>query len=225
MKSPCATQSFSPGEDWDPDVTQRCHPQIRMRNPDCYFQIHCWFAIVQLLSHVWLFATAWTAACQPFLSCTICLSLLKFMSIESVLLSNHLILSHLLLLCFLSFPASGSFPMSQFLASGGQEASTKSISPSNCCFGVCGYQWYLFPNTVLIMSLLSLIVYLIPILIGQCKHFSVTFKTLFDPGPCSLIALFLPLLAFPLKSTLLSPGISHTLWYFWLLVFAQTISV
>jgi len=44
-------------------------------------------------------------------------SLLKLMSIKSVMPSNHLILSHPLLL--LPFPASGFFPMSQFLASGG----------------------------------------------------------------------------------------------------------
>jgi len=47
-------------------------------------------------------------------------SSLKLMSIESVMPSNHLILSHPLLLCLQSFPASGSFPMSQFFASGGQ---------------------------------------------------------------------------------------------------------
>ena len=71
------------------------------------------------LSHVWLFATPWTAACQVSLSITNPWSLLKLMSIESVMPSNHLILCPLLLLQ--SFPASGSFPMSQPLASGGQE--------------------------------------------------------------------------------------------------------
>ena len=42
------------------------------------------------------------------------------MPIESVMRSNHLILCHLLLLLPSIFPASGSFPMSQFFASGGQ---------------------------------------------------------------------------------------------------------
>ena len=42
------------------------------------------------------------------------------MSIELVMLSNHLILCRPLLLCLQSFPASGSFPRSQFFASGGQ---------------------------------------------------------------------------------------------------------
>ena len=67
-----------------------------------------------------LFATPWTAAYQSSLSFTISWSLLKLMSIMSVIPSNHLILccpfsSHLQ-----SFPASGSIPMSQFLASSGQ---------------------------------------------------------------------------------------------------------
>ena len=42
------------------------------------------------------------------------------MSIELVMPSNHLILCHPLSSCFQSFPESGSFPMSQFFASGGQ---------------------------------------------------------------------------------------------------------
>ena len=42
------------------------------------------------------------------------------MSIESVIPSNHLILCHSLSSCLQSFLASGSFPMSQFFASGAQ---------------------------------------------------------------------------------------------------------
>ena len=64
----------------------------------------------------WLFATPWTTAHQASLSITNSQSLLKLMSIESVLPSNHLILCHPLQ----SFPASASFQMSQFFASGGQ---------------------------------------------------------------------------------------------------------
>ena len=71
-------------------------------------------------THVRLFATPWTAACQASLSITNSQSLLKPMSIESVMPSNHLILCRTLLLCLQSFPASGSFQMSQFFASGGQ---------------------------------------------------------------------------------------------------------
>ena len=73
---------------------------------------------VQSLSHVQLFATPWTAARQASLSSNNSWSLLKLMSIESVMPSNHLIVPFSSRLQ--SFPASGSFQMSQFLASGGQ---------------------------------------------------------------------------------------------------------
>ena len=89
---------------------------------------------VQLLSSVWLFVAPWTAACQASLSITNSRSLLKHMSIESVMPSNHLILCHLLLLHLQSFPASGSFQMSQFFASGGQstgESASASVLPMN----------------------------------------------------------------------------------------------
>ena len=72
---------------------------------------------VQLLSHVWLFATPWTAACQASLSIANSRSLFKPMSIESVMPSSHLILCRPLLL---PPSASGSFPVSQFFASGSQ---------------------------------------------------------------------------------------------------------
>ena len=72
---------------------------------------------VQLLSHVQLFATPWTAACQASLSITNSWRLLKFMSIELVVSSNHLIPFSFFLQ---TFPASGSFPVSQFFASGSQ---------------------------------------------------------------------------------------------------------
>ena len=62
----------------------------------------------------------WISACQASLSFTDSQSLLKFMSIKSVMPSNHLILCHPLLLLPQSFPASWSFPLSQFFASGGQ---------------------------------------------------------------------------------------------------------
>ena len=65
-------------------------------------------------------ATLWTAACQASLSITNSQSLLKLMSTELVVLSNHLTLYRPLLFCLQSFPASGSLPMSQLFASGGQ---------------------------------------------------------------------------------------------------------
>ena len=109
------------------------------------------FVVVQLLSYVQLFVTPWTATHQASLSFTISLSLLKFMSIESVMPSNHLILCHLLLLLPSVFPASGSFPMSQFFASGGRsiEASASaSVLPMNI------QGWFPLVSTGLI-SLLS----------------------------------------------------------------------
>ena len=92
------------------------------------------FSSVQLLSRVRLFATPWTAARQASLSITSSWSLLRLMSIESVMPSNHSssvvpFSSHLQ-----SFPASGSFPMSQFFASGGQSigvSASASVLPMN----------------------------------------------------------------------------------------------
>ena len=91
-----------------------------------------WIVVVQSLIHVQLFVTRWTAACQASLSITNSLTLLKFMSIESVMPSNHLILCSPLLLPPQSIPASGSFLMSQFFASGGQSiGASASVLPMN----------------------------------------------------------------------------------------------
>ena len=77
-------------------------------------------SLVQSLCRVPLFSTPWTAACKDSLTITNSRGLLKLRSIKLVMPSNHLILccpfsSHLQ-----SFPASGSFLVSQFFASGGQ---------------------------------------------------------------------------------------------------------
>ena len=81
-----------------------------------------WF-VVQSLSHVWLFTTPWTAACQaPVLHCLP----------RSV--HNHLILCCPFSFCLQTFSASGSFPMSQFFASGGQSigaSASASVLPMN----------------------------------------------------------------------------------------------
>ena len=86
---------------------------------------------VQLLSRVRLFMIPWTAALQASLSTTKSQSLLKLMSIESVIISSSVVpfSSHLQ-----SFPASGSFQMSQFFASGGQSigvSASASVLPMN----------------------------------------------------------------------------------------------
>ena len=95
--------------------------------PKCFSQS----SLVQSLSHVRLFATAWIAACQGSLSITNSWSLLKLMSIELVMPFNHLIP---FFSCLQSFPASGSFQMSQFFTSGGQNigaSASASVLPIN----------------------------------------------------------------------------------------------
>ena len=92
------------------------------------------FSSVQLLSRVWLFAIPWTAACQASRSIINFWSLPKLMSTESVMPSNHLILCHPFSCCFQSSPASGSFPMSQLFAWGGQSigvSASTSVLPMN----------------------------------------------------------------------------------------------
>ena len=78
------------------------------------------FSSVQLLSRVRLFATPWTAAHQASLSITNSQSLPKLMSMSRwchpTISSSVVPFSS----CPQSFPASGSFPMNQLFASGGQ---------------------------------------------------------------------------------------------------------
>ena len=83
---------------------------------DCQQMISL-FSSVQSLSHVQLFATPWTAARQASLSITNSWNLLRLISIELVMPSSQLVPFSS---CLQSFPSSGSFPMSQFFASGGQ---------------------------------------------------------------------------------------------------------
>ena len=92
------------------------------------------FSSVQSLSHGPLFVTPWTAACQASLSITNSQSLLNLMFIESVMPSKHLIFVVPFSFCLQSFPASGSFPMSQSFASGGQRigvSASASVLPMN----------------------------------------------------------------------------------------------
>ena len=92
------------------------------------------FSSVQSLSRVRVFATPWIAAGQASLSITNSRSLLKLMPIESVMPSSHLILCRPLLLLPQSLPASGSFPMSQLFAWGGQStgvSASASVLPMN----------------------------------------------------------------------------------------------
>ena len=88
----------------------------------CHFLLQCPqnLSSVQSLSHVRLFATPWTTARQASLSITNSRSSLRLMCIELVMPSSHLILCHPFSSCPQSLPASGSFPMSQLFAWGGQ---------------------------------------------------------------------------------------------------------
>ena len=86
--------------------------------------------VIQSLSQVWLFVTLWTVAHQAPLSSIVSQSLLRFLSIESVMLSNLLILCHPFSYCLQSFPASGSFPVSQFFASGGRSIGASASAQS-----------------------------------------------------------------------------------------------
>ena len=96
-----------------------------------YFQ----FSSVQSLSRVWLFATPWIAARQPSLSITNSRSSPKLMCIELVIPSSHLILCRPLLLLPPVPPIpSGSFPVSQLFAWGGQSigvSASASVLPMN----------------------------------------------------------------------------------------------
>ena len=89
---------------------------------------------VQLLSRVQLFATPWTATHQASLSITNSRSLPKLMSIESVMPSTISLFIVPFSSRLQSFPASGSFQMSQFFASGGQRigvSASASVLPMN----------------------------------------------------------------------------------------------
>ena len=89
------------------------------------------FSSVQLLSHVRLFVTSWTAAHQASLSITNSQSLLRLSRLcNPTISSSDVPFSS----CPQSFPASGSFPVSQFLASGGQSIGVSvsaSVLPMN----------------------------------------------------------------------------------------------
>ena len=103
----------------------RPQPWQTFANMYIQFQFSC--------SLVWLFVTPWTAAGQASLFITNSRSLLKLMSIESVMPSNRLILCHPFS-CVQSFSASGSFPLSQLFASGGQSigvSASASVLPMN----------------------------------------------------------------------------------------------
>ena len=104
------------------------------------------FSLVQSLSCVWLFVTPWTAARQSSLSITnswACLNSCKSSQwCHPTVLSSDVPFSS----CLQSFPASGSFLVSQFFASGGQRigvSASASVLPVNIqdWFSLCWTGW------------------------------------------------------------------------------------
>ena len=98
-------------------------PRVSSKSPSLLSMLgreQCFVVVtVQSLSPVWLFATdPMDTERQTSLFITISQNLLKLTSIESVVLSVSS--SVTFFFCLQSFPASGSFPMSWLLASGGQ---------------------------------------------------------------------------------------------------------
>ena len=103
-------------------------------NPMVVLNAMKWFSSVQSLRHVWLFATPWTATRQASLSITN-----SWVYSDSCPLRRwcHPTFSSSVVpfsSCLQSFPASGSFPMIQIFASGGQNigvSASASVLPTN----------------------------------------------------------------------------------------------
>ena len=96
-------------------------------NPHIYISVNS----VQLLSPVWLFATQWIASRQASLSITNSRSLCPSSRWCHPAISSSVVPFSS---CPQSFPASGSFPMSQLFASGGQSigvSASTSVLPVN----------------------------------------------------------------------------------------------
>ena len=114
---------------------------MRFSKGDCFKKnfLKACFSSVQQLSRVRLFVTPWTAACQASLSITNSWSPLKPMSIESM--RCHPTISFSVVpfsFCPQSFPVSGSFTMSQLLASGGQSLG---VSASTSVLPMTTQEW------------------------------------------------------------------------------------
>ena len=100
------------------------------------------FSWIQLLSCIWVFVTTWTVACQASLSITRPRSCSNSCPLSQwchpTISSSVVPFSS----CLQSFPASGSFQMSQFFASGGQSIGSFSfsISPFNEYLGLISHR-------------------------------------------------------------------------------------
>ena len=110
---------------------------LTVLKPSMTFQGHLYQPAVALQSPscVQLFVTPWTVACQAFLPFIVSQSWLKLMSTELVMSFSHP-LSPSSSPALMLLPASGSFPLSQFFASGGQSigvwaSASASVLPMN----------------------------------------------------------------------------------------------
>ena len=116
------------------------------------------WTIIWNMTNIWWCCCSVTKSCltlcdlmnhsMPGSSVLQCLpELVRFMSIESVMLSKYLILCCPMSFCLQSFPASGSFPVSQFSASGSQSIGA---SASASVLSINTQGWFLLGLTSLI---------------------------------------------------------------------------
>ena len=110
---------------------------------------------LQSLSCAWFFGTSWTVAHQAPLSSTFSQSLLKFIFTELVMYLTISSSVALFSFCLQSFPASGSFPMSWFFASGGQNIGASVSVLSSEYSGVISFRTDLFAVQGTFKSLLQ----------------------------------------------------------------------
>ena len=99
---------------------------------------------VQSLSHVRLFMTPWTALYKASQSITNSWGLLKFMSVESLMTVQQFHPQSIPFSRLQFFPASQSFPISQFFASGGQSVG---VSASASVLPINFQEWFPLAST------------------------------------------------------------------------------
>ena len=111
--------------DWATEMRSATFPQKRNTHSS---QILHLISSVQSLSHVRLFMTPWTALHKASQSITNSWGLLKFMSVESLMTVQQFHPQSIPFSRLQFFPASQSFPISQFFASGGQSIGASALT-------------------------------------------------------------------------------------------------
>ena len=121
---------------WKDNVVQE-YIHYKREDPNRHYIYRQLFSLVQLLSHVQFFVTPWIAACWASLSIANPLSNRSYSNSCPWSQWCHPTISSSVVpysSCLQSFPASRSFPMSQFFASGGQSigiSASASVFPMN----------------------------------------------------------------------------------------------